>query len=700
MSIKFKNLALTFALLFLTTACSSSYTSAILNLLPGGGIGDDSGDGDDTSPLEKDIQAFSTHLHPVLTFNCAGCHGVDQNPKFAVDDAGLSYNALTARNLVDLTNPEGSYMLTVLGNGHNGFGSDVIDQITAGIQAWANVSGGGGNSNPTAFKASSDDSVLNKVKYLVHGGAVTEQEYQGYVTSANKVESLKNLIDTWSNTDEGKGKLKFYLDRALNQDFVDAVGLLSNGGIPIARQNMRESFARTALDIIERDRPFHEIATTKRFAVTTGLLVVYAWMDRRSDPVLYSGTADSLLNRTENRVPATFNDWRFINFAQNDNEQVSFTNFDYYKNLNNDATVTFSIPRVGYFTTPAFLSSYLTNANNQFRVTINQTLIAGLGKSFSTSDLTPQANLVHLDEVHAPQSSECYKCHRLMDPMRNIFRNKMDNEYKFSSEFSNDLNSFAIDGHTNQMTTIDDLGTSIATHPDFAAAWVQKMCVALNTTNCLITDPEYIRITQAFQASNYNFKTLYRELASSSLITGAELTSTTTTNGFFVNRLRKTHFCQNVNSRFRQIQAIRGVATDAYDNDGGLCEETELRDLVDSLGDDLTVRGLLNVVNSFTLDTFARQGIENICVALGELIVSEGSQYINGSEANLSSDLGLLTNYLVGLNTSHPRHDAFRGVIGNVYSDMRSQLLMSHEDAMKQVVAFACTSPDFTGVGL
>ena len=42
-------------------------------------------------------------------------------------------------------------------------------------------------------------------------------------------------------------------------------------------------------------------------------------------------------------------------------------------------TLTLSLPRVGFYTTPAFLALWNTNDSNQHRVTANQTLLVALG---------------------------------------------------------------------------------------------------------------------------------------------------------------------------------------------------------------------------------------------------------------------------------------------------------------------------------
>ncbi len=659
-------------------------------------------------------KAFSDNLHPILEQNCATCHGNNQQPLFAVSDVAFAFDEIERTSLVDLESPLSSYMIKKLDDGHSEIRGAVIDQIQAGIEEWARVvnnykeqTPGGGT--PINFKGADDSTVLAKVKSLVHGGAVTDQEYQAYLASSDKQEALKGLVDNWSTSVEGQEKIKFFLSRSLHQDTTDSTELFDNGNVVELNGSMRESFARTALDIINSNRPFTEVATTTRFAVNSVLLMGYAYQDRRSTPGNDNFRIRNLINDRDQG--SDYNDWRFINFAQNDAEQVipsDDTNtageanelFNYYRGLSDGDTVTFSIPRVGYFSTLAFQSKYPSNVDNQYRVTVNQALIGGLGKTFSPVDNTPQPNAVHMDDEHAPENSECYECHISMDPMRNIFRNKMNNEYRFDSEFSNDLSSFAFFGKTMEMRNLSDFGEAIATHPDFASAWVQKLCIAFNSSRCISRDPEVQRIAQRFQRSDFDFKTLYREIASSPLVTAAEATTTVLTNGYVVNRVRGTSFCQSVGARLRQMQAARGVAVDTFDNGNSICSNDTIEDAIESLGDDITVRGEVDVVNSFTLDTFARQTIDTACYGLGDIIVRAGSDYISNSADDIEESFDLITQYLVGLPPSNPRYAQVRQAVKAVYVNSNEQLDFNFGDSMRQAIAFGCTTPDFIGVGL
>ena len=62
-----------------------------------------------------------------------------------------------------------------------------------------------------------------------------------------------------------------------------------------------------------------------------------------------------------------------------------------------------SIPRTGFFSTPAFFANWQTNTSNQMRVTLNQTLIVALGAAVDGTDstVTPGNPPPGLDTVHA-----------------------------------------------------------------------------------------------------------------------------------------------------------------------------------------------------------------------------------------------------------------------------------------------------------
>ena len=65
---------------------------------------------------------------------------------------------------------------------------------------------------------------------------------------------------------------------------------------------------------------------------------------------------------------------------------------------------------------------------------------------------------------------------------------------------------FAFQGVRTNIPTIESFANAMATHPNFAKGWTQKVCQYLNSQSCDETDPEFIRVSDSFQNSNLNFK--------------------------------------------------------------------------------------------------------------------------------------------------------------------------------------------------
>jgi len=178
-------------------------------------------------------------------------------------------------------------------------------------------------------------------------------------------------------------------------------------------------------------------------------------------------------------------------------------------------------PRVGFFTTPSFLAEWNTNNSNQARVTANQTLIVALGHAINPQNATLPPSTAAVDLDHAPQGTACYACHQSLDPMRQFFRQTYS--YYFHPQTDDDetslTGSFGFRGVSVSGKNIFDLANQLASHPDFATAWVQKLCTWANSARCDETDGEFQRVATMFANSLYDWKTLEVTLFSSPLVT-------------------------------------------------------------------------------------------------------------------------------------------------------------------------------------
>ena len=103
-------------------------------------------------PSGGDKAIFEVTLYPhVRDMNnfCVNCHGVSQDPTFAVADLDIAYNAVVTQQKVNLNNPELSRIyLRPKDDRHNCGGDAECDRIAAdflaAIQDWANQAAAGG----------------------------------------------------------------------------------------------------------------------------------------------------------------------------------------------------------------------------------------------------------------------------------------------------------------------------------------------------------------------------------------------------------------------------------------------------------------------------------------------------------------------------------------------------------------------------
>ena len=126
-----------------------------------------------------------------------------------------------------------------------------------------------------------------KVKNILVGLPPSDAEL-AQVTADPK--ALGGLIDGWMQLPEYQQKMMVFFELAFQQtqidatDFVDLVppqGLGNGRAIPLLVQNVRESFARTVLELTAEGRPLSDAFTTRRFMMTPALMELYAFLDTR-----------------------------------------------------------------------------------------------------------------------------------------------------------------------------------------------------------------------------------------------------------------------------------------------------------------------------------------------------------------------------------------------------------------------------------
>lgn len=647
--------------------------------------------------------------------------------------------------------------------------------------------GGGGDGGVVVppFEAVRPQSYVAKVKYLLTGLPVTNDE----LTAVNaSPDALGGLIDGWLMLPQADTKLIQFFGNAFQQtqmtgdDFTDQIGDMT--AVPAALlPNLRESFARTALQMAKDGTSFNQTVTTHTFMMTTALLQFYAFLDVRlrddkqndhdklspprtadfvwtavDDSVQHIPLEDSVNPASPNYlkwsvgpssvlgpvgsqcVPRTFHsaqysnasvhlfllqygtlgkapvmptgcpnaygidnltpiltasdfsDWRPITVTQATAANPSDINLFYnVPKLRQATSIVLDIPRVGFFSTPAFFANWPTNVNNLGRVTTNQTLITALGLSFNPENVSTPLTESGLNTQHADPTTVCYGCHKSLDPMREFFRKNYSLTYHEQLDPTElmDTPSFNFAGVNviNGDGTADSLAAILAGHSYFPGAWAQKLCVWANSAACSESDPEFKRIVADFTAGKQNFHTLLHEMMSSPLVTAAKYTDTFATRAPIVSLARRDHFCQALQVR---------LGLDACNLPGSkVAKQAAL--LSSNLPADSYARGaqLPNLVSAPGL--FHRSTVENLCQYIaGQVIDVTGAKY---QSANKDAAIADFVANLMSLPAADDRAAPMLQLLQTHYA---SAITAGGKpaDALKSTFVLACTSPLVTGIGL
>ena len=636
----------------------------------------------------------------------------------------------------------------------------------------------------------------HKVKTVLTGLPLTTEELAALEVSRDV---LPNLIDGWMNTAEFKSILVDFFRTAFQQDELDREGLtniLAMGGLDWGRfedprvslrelvdLNIQESFARTALRIVESDSPFTEVATTNQYEMTTALLALHALVEHRSvsdngrlalrsdfgrsfvfhrnldaappleealDPTspnflhvylpnfaglcvpddqdvyipddardfrgidklwyafsLIMGRPARVFNMAENDnrdgnpcqagnvfmppvlTRADFNDWRTVSFRPITSPDQSATPFWNLGDLRNADLIDVWSERVGFFTTLGFFSTWPTNRDNASRVTLNQTLITALGTSFegnTVSDFSPP----NLSAEHSEPGTSCYGCHQTLDPMRDFFRAS----YSFRYGLQDDMERmaefrpfFVFRGTSGRGDGVTDLSRILAVHPEFASAWVQKMCFHANSKGCPEESEEFKAIVTRFVDGGLNFKAMVKDLFSSALVTNHDCVDAGT--GDIRSISRRDQMCAQLSNRL----GVENICGDHIANGNRTPTQRSLAGAITSIPKDTFARGEPDPVIISDTGLFIRATREVTCT-----IVAEEAYDAAFADASREVVLQTLVTRVIGLPIGDPRHGEVLAILGN-HIDEGMAAGASERIALQSAMVVACMSPGMAGVG-
>jgi hypothetical protein len=677
---------------------------------------------------------------------------------------------------------------------------------------------------PTPIPQGAAYVAVRKVKNLLIGMPPTDEDVALVTTSG--AAGLQQLVAKWQTSDQSRelfaAKMVGFFRNAFQQtgftpteDF--KLQLLTNGGFdfgpggarlagddafPRLVQNLQDSFAKTAWQIVQEGRPFTEVLTTNRFVMTTALKSLYIQVEMPADAPFNNGSAMPAwkLDYSGNPIPIeqaistmTFSDeapatgngngfftncrggatvaaadfrgtslifqrllgfaprfpfsgnptcgeqpakpyfttadltdwtWVTINHKANPADRVPAIQPYDLPALRNAKELTLSLPRVGFYTTPAFLALWNTNDSNQHRVTVNQTLLAALGQSFTSDSVIMPLSTAGLDSTHAVDGTECVGCHKSLDPMRQFWGNQLDyndrNDFPMGNRFTGAAanprpaapgGGFAFGDVNDIGPDITAVGALLARVTDgsglhrFSIAIAQDLCFWANSSPCSESDSEFRRVVAAFENStpSYNFAVLIKEFFASPLVTGAVATGTYPTVGSVpVSISRRDHFCAALSNRLGKpdlcAQAVPMPNT----------AQTATATIAQSVASDAFSRGSQIPVTPSDPTLFYRSASELLCSNIAAQVVDPMA---GGGVYSMSDVAGAISNMvenLMGYPPGHPAHTEAIRILQEHYDGARMTrsgtggggATTSATNALRSTFILACESPTAVGIGL
>lgn len=358
--------------------------------------------------------------------------------------------------------------------------------------------------------------------------------------------------------------------------------------------------------------------------------------------------------------------------------RLRFPDIAAMRSIPSGAVIRLNAARPGFFNTSVFRDNWPTNVDNDFRVTLNQTLMVALGATFSIGDPTVGAT-TGIDEVHANPSSPCYGCHRLMDPMRPFLANGMDTAYRASNK-PPIAATFAFLQSNKTGTSIDDLALALVEHPRFATAWVLRICSWANSRACSEAEPGVVALADGFRQGGWDFRKLIVDTLASPLVTGLSGSDLSVNPSASIARRR--HLCSALQVRLGGVVDASDVCSNASD------------DLSRGIADDAFARNQPDFVQTSRPGTFHAAGIERLC----ETLASRAVNTLFPADDVTSSTTKLVEQFM-GLPANHSRHAAALAALSSHVADVVAAGGTPGQ-AMQSAFVVACTSPDVSGAGL
>ena len=252
------------------------------------------------------------------------------------------------------------------------------------------------------------------------------------------------------------------------------------------------------------------------------------------------------------------------------------------------------------------------------------------------------------------------------------------------------------------VASVAAFGATLAQHPLFATAWVQKLAYYTNSAPSEASDPEFQRVVGVFKSSGYSWNALVRELLSSPLTTYATPTQTATDDGEIVAVSRRDHLCAALNARLGFADICGLDATTKAAALGTIPE------IVSGLPSDGYGRGAVAPVLPNQPTLFYRAGTENICAAVAALVIDAPTKApatpavptpIRWSSAQPTAAIEDFVQIVMALPSADARAAQAQTLL-TAHFTSATQSGASASDALKSTFVAACMAPSAVSVGL
>jgi hypothetical protein len=399
---------------------------------------------------------------------------------------------------------------------------------------------------------------------------------------------------------------------------------------------------------------------------------------------------------------ADFADWTMTTIVPT-TDPTKVTHFYDIPALRTASSITLTLPRVGFFGTPAFIANWPTNASNQMRVVMNQMLIVTTNTAVDGTDPTVPPSTPGLDSQHASDPA-CAGCHKFLDPARLPLATTYSWNFGLQKDKTwQDAGAggelFAFQGEVQNISSIQDLGKALANHPLLASGWVQKLCYYVNAEACVTTDPEFQRLADLFKNSNYSWNALVKAVVTSPITTHAAPTVTATTNGEVVGVSRRDHLCAAWNARLGLGDAclLDVSAKSPYPSNLNTFPSV----IVPGLPSDGYSRGSTVPVQPNDPSVFFTGGTDNLCDTLAQLLIDSTSAPTGAKTWSSTNATAAITDFvtiMMGIEPSDPRYATTVQLL--TQHDTDAQVQVGATKALQSTFIVACASAPATGLGM